>query len=51
MILDLKRNAVENVHLPFRDPDELTHFTPQTMENPSPYFGDELIWMSAASHI
>jgi hypothetical protein len=44
MILDPKRNTVENVRLPFRDPDELSHFTPQKMEKPSPYFGDELIW-------
>jgi hypothetical protein len=43
MILDPKRNTVENVHLPFRDPDELRGQT-QTMEQPSLYFGDELIW-------
>ena len=52
MILDTKRNTVQSVQLPFRDPDELRHFSPQTMEQPSLYYGDEIIWDErSASHV
>ena len=52
MILDAKKNTVQSVQLPFRDPDELRHFSPQTMEKPSLYFGDEIIWDErSASHV
>jgi hypothetical protein len=44
MILDPKRNTVDTVPMPFRDPDELDHFSPQTMEKPSLYYGNEIIW-------
>ncbi len=43
MKLDPKLNTVESIPLPFRDPDELRKMT-QSMERPSLYFGDELIW-------
>jgi len=43
MKLDPKLNTVESIHLPFRDPDELRRMN-QTMEKPSLYYGDELIW-------
>ena len=52
MILDAKRNTVQSVQLPFRDPNELRHFSPQTMESPSLYYGDEIVWDErSASHV
>ena len=52
IILDPKRNTVRSVPLPFRDPDEIPHFSARTMEKPSLYFGDETIWDErSASHV
>jgi hypothetical protein len=47
-ILDPKRNAASGVTVPIRDKD--TEYTnPQTNMEPSPYWGDEIIWSGQAS--
>ena len=47
-ILDPKRNSMTGVTVPVRDPD--TAFaTPQQVTQPSPYWGEEIIWSSRPS--
>ena len=48
-ILDPKRHTASGVTVPVRDPNTADSPTPQTVVQPSPYWGDEIIWSSSPS--